>query len=105
MLAAGQLKTRIAIQQRTAGQDAIGQPVETWSPVVVVWGNIRYPSGTAAIKSSADVSTVQASVRIRYRQGLDAGMRITVDGQVFSIAAVLPNRAEGYIDLVCERAQ
>lgn len=105
MLAAGQFKHRIALQQRGTVQDAIGQPVEVWVTLATVWGSIRYPSGLAAIKSSADVSTVQASIRIRYREGLNAGLRASANGQLFNIAAVLPNRAEGYIDLVCEATQ
>ncbi len=104
MLAAGQLKYRIALQQRGTVQDAIGQPVEVWVTLATVWGSIRYPSGLSAIKSSADVSTAQASIRIRYRDGLDAGLRVIVDGQAYGIDALLPNRSEGYIDLVCKRA-
>lgn len=105
MFAAGQLKDRVTLQQRGTVQDAIGQPVEVWVTLAVVWGSIRYPSGVSAIKSSADVSTAQASIRIRYRAGLDAGLRATANGQLFNIAAVLPNRADGYVDLVCERVQ
>jgi len=29
-------------------------------------------------------------------------MRLTVDGNHYNIVAILPNRAERYIDLVCE---
>jgi SPP1 family predicted phage head-tail adaptor len=105
MLAAGTLKDRIVIERQTTGTDAIGQPIDAWSVVANPLANIRYPSGVSTIKSGADVSTVRASIRIRYRAGLDAGMRVTATGRVFDIKAVLPNRAEGYVDLVCECVQ
>lgn len=102
MQRAGKLDKRIRIEQRGDTVDAVGQPVESWSLVAEVWANIRYPSGLSAIKAGADVSLVKASIRIRYRAGLDAGMRVTQGSDIFDIKAVLPNRAEGCIDLVCE---
>lgn len=105
MIAAGQLKTRATIQQRSAAQDALGQPVETWSTVAVVWANVRFPSGLAAVKADADLSVVKASIRIRYQAGIDAGMRVSADGQLFNILAVLPSRNEGHTDLACEVIQ
>ena len=105
MIAAGQLKTRATIQQRSAAQDALGQPVETWSTVAVVWANVRFPSGLAAVKADADLSVVKASIRIRYQAGIDAGMRVSADGQLFNILAVLPNRHGGHTDLACEVIQ
>lgn len=105
MIAAGQLKTRATIQQRSAAQDALGQPVETWSAVAVVWASVRFPSGLAAVKADADLSVVKASIRIRYQAGIDAGMRVSADGQLFNILAVLPSRNEGHTDLACEVIQ
>jgi SPP1 family predicted phage head-tail adaptor len=103
MLAAGTLKTRATIQQRGTAADALGQPVELWTTVAVVWANVRYPSGLAAVKADADLSVVKASIRLRYQAGIDAGMRVSAEGQLFNIIAVLHNRPDGYIDLVCER--
>ena len=102
MQSAGKLTERISIEQRTAAQDEVGQPIETWSLVAAVWASVRHPSGVAAIKADADVSTVKASFRIRYMTGIDAGMRIAHGATQYDIQAVLPNRAERYIDLVCE---
>lgn len=102
MIAAGSLNKRISIEQRGTAVDSIGQPVEAWSQVWSCRASIRYPSGLSTIKAAADVSIVQASIRIRYHDGLNAGMRVVRPGEVFDIKAVLPNRAEGYVDLVCE---
>lgn len=102
MISAGKLNQRINIEQHTTTQDAVGQPVESWTLVAAVWASVRFPSGLSAIKGDADVSTVKASFRIRYMAVVDSGMRIAYDGLNYDIRAVLPNKAEGYTDLVCE---
>lgn len=100
---AGKLNQRINIEQRTSDQDAAGQPVETWSLVAAVWASIKYPTGLSAIKADADTSVVKASIRIRRRSGLNAGMRVVQTSAIFDIKAVLPAEDRQFIDLVCER--
>ena len=102
MINAGRLNHRITIEQRGAGQDAWGQPVETWEPVAELWASVLYLSGLSAIKAGADVSISKVSIRIRHRAGLNAGMRVLHDGKVFDIQAVLPDGARQFVDLVCE---
>lgn len=101
MVAAGTLNKRINIEQRGGAVDAIGQPIETWTLVVQCWADIKLPSGLAAIKAGADVSIVKASIRIRYRTGLDVGMRVVHGADIYDIKAVLPDRTQGRVDLVC----
>lgn len=105
MISAADLTERINIQRPAAGVDGIGQPVAGAELVAAVWASIKHPSGLASIKAGADVSTVKASIRIRYRAGLDAGMWVEHGATRYDIKAALPNRAEGYVDLVCEVAQ
>lgn len=99
------LNHRINIEQRAAGEDALGQPVETWELVAAVWADIKHLSGLSAIKAGADVSLVQASIRIRHRTGIDAGMRVTHGGQQYDIKAVLPDGKRQYLDIVCQVVQ
>lgn len=63
----------------------------------------RHTSGLEAIKGGAEASISKASIRVRYRRDLHAGMRATHDGVVYGIQAILPDvsRRE-YMDLVCE---
>jgi SPP1 family predicted phage head-tail adaptor len=98
----GTLNRLVTLLSRTAGQDALGQPMTTWSTAATVWANIRSLSGVEAIKSGADVSTVKASIRIRWRTGVDAGMRVANGADTYDIKAVLPDGRRQYIDLVCE---
>lgn len=96
------LNHRINIEQRAAGVDAIGQPVESWELIAAVWSDVRHKSGLSSIKGDADVSLVQVSIRIRYSAGIDAGMRVTHDGKQYDIKAVLPVERRKFLDLVCE---
>ncbi len=98
------LNQRITLQQRSSGQDAIGQPVETWATVAELWADIKHPSGLQTVKGDAELSLVKASIRLRYRSGIDAGMRVLHGAVVYDIRAVLPDVAgRVYVDLVCER--
>ena len=102
MISAADLNQRVNIEQRSGAQDELGQPIESWVLVAAVWASVKHQSGLSAIKGDADVSTVKASIRIRYRTGIDAGMRVVCGSDTYDIKAVLPNRAEGFTDLVCE---
>lgn len=100
---AGTLNNRLTIQAPGAGVDALGQPNGGWTDIAEVWGNVRHMSGKEAINSSAVTSTVSASIRVRYRTDLNAGMRVLAGSSVYQIKAVLPEigRRE-YVDLVAE---
>lgn len=104
MLSAGKLNRRVILRQRVAGHDAAGQPSASWSDLASVWANIRVLSGAQAIKADADISTVRASIRIRLRNDVTAGM-VVVDGSTtYDIRAVVKNAAEASADLLCEVA-
>lgn len=101
---AGSFPHQIHIQRKSGGQDDWGTPLpEAWENITAtpIWSNVRYLSGSEAIKAGADVSTVRASVRIRWRTGIDAGMRVVHSGQVLDIEAVLPGVGRQHVDLVC----
>ena len=102
MISAADLNQRVNIEQRTSSQDELGQPIESWVLVAAVWASVKHVSGLSAIKGDADVSTVKASIRIRYLALLNAGMRVSHGSDIYDIRAFLPNRAEGFTDLVCE---
>lgn len=103
----GKLRHRVTIKQLAAGQDAIGQPVQTWSNVVTdgdgsIAADIMHTSGIESIKSGSDASIVKASVRIRYRTGINAGMRAYYGSTVYEINAVIPDARKTRVDLVCQ---
>ena len=101
---AGRLSTLVTIQHKTAGVDAIGQPLpENWATLRQEWANVRHQSGAEAIKAGAVVSVVQASIRVRWCTDLTAGMRVLAGATVYEIRAVLPEMGRReFVDLVVE---
>lgn len=96
-------RSRIMVQQLSGGQDSAGQPIEDWVDLIPLWADIRYKKGVEAIKADAPTALASASIRIRYRTGLDASMRVVHGSEVYGIKAILPDKAKReYIDLVCE---
>ena len=103
MMQAGRLNRRCTLQQPGTTTDALGQPVPGWTDVATVWGDIRMKSGLESIKAGASVSVVQASIRVRYRAGITAGMRVVHNLTAYNITAVQPDvGGREFVDLVCE---
>ena len=100
---AGHLRDRITIQRKTAGTDAWGAPLpDAWADYATAWANVRHLSGVESIKAGADVSVVSASIRIRWRDDITAGMRVVAGAAVYDIEAVLPGPRREYVDLACK---
>ena len=99
------MNSAITIQQRTSAEDALGQPVETWTTLASLWGEIRHPSGVQQIKAGAEVSTVRASIKVHKRDDITAAMRVVHGSTTYDIKAVLPDeRGRVFMFLVCEVA-
>lgn len=103
MMQAGRLNRRVTLQAPGTAEDELGQPIPGWTDVATLWADIRMKSGLEAIKAGATVSVVQASIRVRYRAGITAGMRIVHNLQAYNITAVMPDvGGREYVDLVAE---
>ena len=101
---AGSFPHQIHIRRKTEGKDAWGTPLpKAWENLTAkpIWANVRFLSGSETIKAGADVSIVRASVRIRWRVGITAGMQVVFGGQVLDIDAVLPGVGRQHVDLAC----
>ena len=100
---AGRLNRRCQLQSPSQSVDELGQPIPGWADVATVWADIRMKSGLESIKAGASVSTVQASIRVRYRAGITAGMRVVHNLTNYEITAVLPDvGGREFVDLVCQ---
>jgi SPP1 family predicted phage head-tail adaptor len=98
----GKLNRRISLQARVALPDAAGQDVITWTEVAKPWADIRYVNGKEYATSGTTVSGATVSIRIRYRTGLDASMRVVHRGAIYSVLAVLPDEEDrDHLDLAC----
>ena len=102
---AGQFNRRVTIQRRDGSVDDYGQPTDTWVDVATVWANIIHKSGLEVVKSSVDISVVQTSIRIRYREDVTVAMRVAYGAVIYDIQAVMRDAAgHEYCDLVCQEA-
>lgn len=100
---AGSLNTRGQILRKVQAVDEAGAVVHEWQVLDVVWADVRHTSGLETMKAETLTSEVRASVRIRFRRGVHAGMRFAAGGAVYEIRAVMPDPARVFVDLVCER--
>ena len=103
MSLAHRLRHRITIEQKTAGADAWGQPVETWETVAIVPAEVWPLSGREYIAAQAEQAGVTTRITIRYQAGIEPAMRVTHDGKTYNIRAVLPDpTARRHLTLMCE---
>lgn len=106
-LPAGALKRPITIQTSSGGRDGAGQPIKVWTDLVRTWANVKSQTGMGAIvgaQSDVAISVTRYSFRIRYRAGLDAGMRVLMGGIPYDITSVQMDEDEReWTDLVCNR--
>lgn len=99
---AGKLNKRIKIQQMTETQDSTGQPIVEWTDLTDVWANVKYLNGLQTIKSDGELNIQRASIRIRLRRDVTAGMRVLLGATIFDIQAVLPDEeGDEFLDLAC----
>ena len=102
----GALNSLITVRQRVAGSAADGQPLDTWSTVASIWGEIRHPSGLEHIRAGVQTSVVRASIRVRRRGGITPAMQAVHGTVVYDIEAVLPDDVDRlYMFLVCKAQQ
>lgn len=105
---AGDLNRSITIQAKQSGVDAAGQPINTWTDVATVWANIKGETGMASIRKTLPRDGVSMSLdaysfRIRFMDGITAGMRVLYQGAAFDILQVRMDYADRvWTDLVCE---
>lgn len=103
---AGALNRRITIQQRDTGVDAAGQPLQTWSDFAKVWTFPVGKTGLLVLKEAGEVplAVKQYSLRIRYREDINEGMRVVYRGYIFDIKQVrMDFSGREWADLICEQ--
>lgn len=94
---AGRLRHRVSIQRRQETQDPeTGEITHSW---VDVWSSVPAEivplSAREFIAAQSTQSEVVARMTIRYRDGLNAKMRIVHKGTPYNIAGILPDANSG----------
>lgn len=104
-MSAAALNKRVALQQRTQGQDETGAPLTTWANVITtgdgkVWASVTDMTGRQYIAAKAGQNSVSTTIRIRWRAGIVAAMRVLHEADVYDIEAPL-DRDGRWLDLMC----
>jgi SPP1 family predicted phage head-tail adaptor len=87
MLNAGQLDQRITVQSPSASVDALGQRVETWTQVAVLWAKATPLRGREFFAAGAMQSEAAVKFTIRYRTGITGAMRVLWRGVPHALVA------------------
>lgn len=101
---AGRLDTRITIERHVTGQDAWGQPVDTWELLASTWASVEPLQGREYIAAQAVQAETTIRVRVRYLAGVTASCRIALDdGRILGIVAVIDERNQHrFLQLMCK---
>ena len=100
---AGQLRHRVEILQRVKEKDKSGATVSVWRTLAKLWAAVRHVSGSETMRNDVLTASVRASVRIRWRTGISADMRVKTENGIYVIRAVIPDlRRREFLDLTCE---
>lgn len=92
----------VTIQVQSSTKDAAGQRLTGWTNLGQEWADIRHTGGLEAIRAGADTSKVNASIRMRYRDDLNSGMRVVYGTTIYEIVAPLPDANRVFLDLVAQ---
>lgn len=104
---AGTLRHRITIQRKVAGspqQNALGEPDVTWTDYLTVSASVDPVTGKESFIAQEHLNRVTTKIRMRYRAGVTGDMRVSFNGSIYDIKAVL-NWGERNIELMllCEQ--
>jgi SPP1 family predicted phage head-tail adaptor len=86
---AGQLDQRVSVSRLEQGQDEIGQPLTTWTPVFSTWAAVEPLVGREWLASGGAQSEVSTRIRLRYRPGVTSADRVTHEGREYEIVSVI----------------
>lgn len=91
---AGDLWTRVTIQEATESRDSIGQVEQTWTNLYSRWADVMPLDDTESMRARAIRETASHLVTLRYIEGLTTKHRIVWKNKVFNIVSVLNKEAK-----------
>jgi SPP1 family predicted phage head-tail adaptor len=105
---AGRLRHRVRLQRQVQTQDSNGDMLTEWQTVATMWADIQPLSAREFIQSQSLQEQVSARVVIRYRDGIDASMRLVHvrlnrPAVIYNIHGILADKDSGldYLTLPC----
>lgn len=89
-VSAGKLRHWVELQKDVGAQDPeTGEPIANWQTIAELWAEIVMSSAREFIAASAEQSKVNGRMTIRYREDIDASMRILYRGKYYDILGIM----------------
>lgn len=85
----GKLNQRVTLQQRAAGEDAMGQANGAWQDVATVWAQVMPLRGREFFAAAQTQQELSIKVTMRYRAGVTPSMALLWQGQRYDITGVI----------------
>lgn len=89
----GRLDQRVTLERVTLTQGEIGQPIQTWAPLLDVWAAVEPLNGREFFAASSVQSEVTTKIRIRYRPGITSADRVNHGGVLHNILSTINARS------------
>jgi len=103
-LRAGRLRHQLALQSKTETRTSTGDISVSWATDSTVWGAIEPLSGKEFLASSQTQNENEVRIIIRYHATINDTWRITNDGLVYSILAIInADNRNSAMELICSQ--
>lgn len=104
---AGQRRHRLLLQQPTRTQNALGEPITTWTDVATVWAQIEPIKGSERLVANQLLADLDTRIVIAYGpewSAISAAWRCSHGGVTYNIGAPPVNRGlrNKEIELMCK---
>lgn len=100
-LAAGDMWTRVTIEQPTASTNQVGEAILSWATFATVWASVDTLSSRETERFAETVGFMTHRVRIRYLPGLTSAMRIQYRGRVLEIGQIVERDRLWHQEIIC----
>ena len=101
----GHLDQRITIEALQGTLDDYGQPVNEWGTFLSTWAAVEPLQGREYLAAMQTTSETTVRVRLRYRPGIKATMRVKHKGALYGITSVIDVRSGAReLQLMCKKA-
>lgn len=99
---AGRLRERVTFLDKSVARDSLGAEVITWAEQFEAWAEVLPIAGREYTSLRAAQSDITLRLRVRYRSGVNTGMRVEWNGRQYEILEVINVRALGVeLEILC----
>jgi len=100
-LNAGDMWTRITIEQATTTRNAVGESTLSWTTFATVWASVESLSARETERFAETLGFMTHKIRIRYLNGLTSAMRIVYRNRVLEIGQITEQDRLWHQEIIC----